>query len=155
MQESNSNENIIKAATTQKNFLKCPLLLQTIYNKLKGILKNYKLILKLWSPKIFLRQRLHQFYLKKIKCHTCCIPNIHPNTFWHIVKIMDYFTWLFILIGYLKILRQAKKWPNGLWYGPCNFHVSFNQEALKIWRCSFKLVKSPKTKILKRKWIQF
>ena len=67
----------------------------------------------------------------------------HSNT-WHITEIYDYFNWLFILLGYLKILKQAKKWPNGYWYGPCSFHVSFNQEVLKIWSCSFKLLKSPK-----------
>ena len=77
----------------------------------------------------------------------------HSNT-WHITQIIDYFNCLNILLGYLKVLKQAKKWQNGYWYDPCSFHVSFNQEVLKIWSRSFKLVKSPKTKSLKTTLIQ-
>ena len=55
VQESNSNENIIKAAVVQKTSLKYPFLLLTIYNKLRGTFKNCKLIPKLSNQKILLR----------------------------------------------------------------------------------------------------
>ena len=67
MQESNSNENIIKVAVVQKTFLKYPFLPLTIYNRLKGTFKNCKLIPKLSKRKILLRQP--HFHIKKIKWH--------------------------------------------------------------------------------------